>query len=128
MFGRSLRTLSPHAVRVHQIKTAAASAESLSYCKGLFLGVNNERRCFPFPVPSSDERQLISELVVPIKRYMANEVDSKAMDETKEIPLNVFSAFREIGLFGLQIPKEFDGLGLSNTGYARVCEEVSVDA
>ena len=30
--------------------------------------------------------------------------------------------------FGLQIPEVYGGLELSNSGYARVCEEVSVDA
>ena len=58
---------------------------------------------------------------------MANEVDSKTMDETKEMPDSVFKALGEMGLFGLQIPEELGGLGLSNTGYARVVEEVAVD-
>jgi acyl-CoA dehydrogenase family protein 9 len=34
---------------------------------------------------------------------------------------------KELGLFGLQIPEELGGLGLSNTGYARIVEEISVD-
>ena len=35
---------------------------------------------------------------------------------------------RELGLFGLQIPTELGGLGLSNTAYARVVEELVMDA
>lgn len=34
---------------------------------------------------------------------------------------------KDLGLFGLQIPQEYGGLGLSNIKYARVLEEVSTD-
>lgn len=109
------------------LKSAATTAGSLSYCKALFLGVNDERRCFPFPLPAEEEREVLSALVEPVQRFMANEVDSKSMDESKEMPDSVFKALGEMGLFGLQIPEELGGLGLSNTGYARVVEEVAVD-
>ena len=34
---------------------------------------------------------------------------------------------QSLGLFGLQIPVELNGLGLSNTAYARVVERVCFD-
>lgn len=34
---------------------------------------------------------------------------------------------KELGLFGLQIPEEYGGLGLTNSAYARVAEEVVMD-
>ena len=64
----------------------------------------------------------------PVEKFFAEEIDSKLMDETKTIPDETLDALKAMGLFGLQIDEDLDGLGLSNTGYARVCEEISVDA
>lgn len=37
------------------------------------------------------------------------------------------NGLKELGLFGLQIPEEYGGLGLSNSSYARVVEEIVMD-
>lgn len=39
----------------------------------------------------------------------------------------VMAGLRELGLFGLQIDPELNGLGLSNSAYARVAEELVMD-
>ncbi|TMW64493.1 hypothetical protein Poli38472_011373 [Pythium oligandrum] len=104
------------------LQTAAEAAESVSYTRGLFLGVNNAKRAFPYPQPSESEKETLQMLVDPVAKYFTT-IDSKKIDETKVIPDQVMSDLKELGLFGLQIPEELDGLGLSNTGYARVCEE-----
>ena len=59
--------------------------------------------------------------------YKETNVDSSAIDRDACIPDNVLDGLKELGLFGLQIPTEQNGLGLSNTAYARVVEEVCVD-
>ena len=110
------------------IKSAAEFGSEVSYARALFFGVNNEHQCFPFPRPSAEETELIEAMVDPVQRFMENDIDSKLMDETKHIPEATLDGLREMGLFGLQISEEHNGLGLSNTGYARVCEEMSVDA
>jgi alkylation response protein AidB-like acyl-CoA dehydrogenase len=56
-----------------------------------------------------------------------DKVDSCKIDMEHKIPEDVMQGLRELGLFGLQIPTEYGGLGLSNTSYARVVEEVAVD-
>ena len=43
------------------------------------------------------------------------------------IPEEVLDGLRELGLFGLQIPEKYGGLGFTNTAYARLCEEVVAD-
>ena len=123
-------TVARQGLRAHvrTIQSASDAAADASYARGLFFGVNNESQCFPYPTPSEDERDMIMSLVDPVQRYFENEVDSKKMDETKKIPDETMQALKDMGLFGLQIDEELDGLGLSNTGYARVCEEISVDA
>src|SRR5207244_10007943 len=46
-------------------------------------------------------------------------------DRTGEMPPEVLQSLREIGLFGMIVPEEHGGLGLSNTGYARVMQQVA---
>ncbi|KAF1336094.1 Acyl-coa dehydrogenase family member 9, mitochondrial precursor, partial [Globisporangium splendens] len=109
---------------VRSLQTAAEAAESVSYTRGLFLGVNNAKRAFPYPQLSETEKETLQMLVEPVSKFFST-VDSRAIDETKKIPEQVMTDLKELGLFGLQIPEELDGLGLSNTGYARVCEEIT---
>lgn len=109
---------------VRQLQTAAEAAENVSYTRGLFLGVNNAKRAFPYPQLSETEKETLQMLVEPVSKFFTT-VDSRAIDETKVIPEQVMNDLKELGLFGLQIPEELDGLGLSNTGYARVCEEIT---
>ncbi|CAH0475275.1 unnamed protein product [Peronospora belbahrii] len=109
---------------VRSLQTAAEAAADVSYTRGLFLGVNNTARAFPYPKPSESETEMLQMLVDPVKKYFSF-VDSRAIDETKKIPQQVLNDIKELGLFGLQIPEKLQGLGLSNTGYARVCEEIT---
>ncbi len=41
--------------------------------------------------------------------------------------LDLFQGMRELGAFGLQVPTELGGLGLSNTQYARLTEIIGAN-
>jgi acyl-CoA dehydrogenase family member 9 len=56
------------------------------------------------------------------------EIDSTKIDLDHEISKEVIQGLGELGLFGVQIPANNGGLGLSNTSYARMMEEVVHDA
>ena len=51
--------------------------------------------------------------------------DFKTWDRTAEQPAEFIQGLRDLGLFGLIIPEEHGGLGLSNAGYARVLSQSS---
>eukprot|EP01098_Paradermamoeba_levis_P007238 TRINITY_DN2998_c0_g1_i1.p1 TRINITY_DN2998_c0_g1~~TRINITY_DN2998_c0_g1_i1.p1 ORF type:complete len:348 (+),score=118.77 TRINITY_DN2998_c0_g1_i1:53-1045(+) len=104
------------------------AAQSTSFVKGLFFGHVNTR-AFPYPdTLTAEQRDTLNLLVNPVNKFFREKVDSKKIDETKEIPPEVLQELKQMGLFGLQIGEEYGGLGLSNTGYARVCEEIVYDA
>eukprot|EP00127_Corallochytrium_limacisporum_P001608 Clim_evm5s70 gene=Clim_evmTU5s70 len=110
------------------LKSAADLANETSYVKGLFYGEVSDR-AFPFPDTLSEEnKEILKSMVEPVQKYFTEAIDSKKIDETKQIPKETLDGLREMGLFGLQIPEEYNGLGLSNTGYARIVEEISMDA
>ncbi|OQR88406.1 acyl-CoA dehydrogenase family member 9, mitochondrial precursor [Thraustotheca clavata] len=108
---------------VPKLKSAEEASKGVSYSRGLFLGVNNAKLAFPYPKLSDDEISTLQMLVDPVIKTFET-IDGRKIDETKTIPEDTMNNLRELGLFGLQIPEDLNGLGLSNTGYARVCEEL----
>ncbi|KAM9185773.1 complex I assembly factor ACAD9, mitochondrial isoform 2-T2 [Dugong dugon] len=55
-------------------------------------------------------------------------VDSRKIDQEGEIPKETLEKLKSLGLFGMQVPEEYGGLGLSNTMYARLGEITALDA
>ncbi|NWX85254.1 ACAD9 dehydrogenase, partial [Nothoprocta ornata] len=54
-------------------------------------------------------------------------VDSQKIDREGKIPPETLKGLKELGLFGMQIPEEYGGLGLSHTMYARLGEVICLD-
>uniref|UniRef100_A0A669P322 Complex I assembly factor ACAD9, mitochondrial n=1 Tax=Phasianus colchicus TaxID=9054 RepID=A0A669P322_PHACC len=75
----------------------------------------------------NEELQEINQFVGPVEKFFAEEVDSKKIDRDAKIPPETLKGLGDLGLFGMQIPEEYGGLGLSNTMYARLGEIISLD-
>src|SRR3954462_11212665 len=58
-------------------------------------------------------------------RAFMERVDSEEIDRTGEIPEAVVQELRDMGAFGIKIPKEYGGLGLSQMSYIRAIELVT---
>ena len=96
-----------------------------SFTKALFHGVIADDMIFPYPEMPPDERENASMLLSNVRRFFTANVDSAKIDREGEIPASVLSGLRELGLFGLQIPTEYGGAGLSMAAYARVMQEIA---
>jgi acyl-CoA dehydrogenase family protein 9 len=105
------------------------SADERSFMKSLFHGVIEEDLVFPYPEMKAEERENVALILENLRRFGAAEVDSAKIDREHTIPEPLLTKMKEMGLFGLTIPEEYGGFGLSATGYARVMQEVaSIDA
>ncbi|XP_035955589.1 complex I assembly factor ACAD9, mitochondrial isoform X2 [Halichoerus grypus] len=91
-------------------------------------GVRSQKEVFPFPEVSQDELNEINQFVGPVEKFFTEEVDSQRIDREGKIPKETLEKLKSLGLFGLQVPEEYGGLGLSNTMYARLGEIVGLDA
>lgn len=62
-----------------------------------------------------------------IRRFIRQDVDpiSQQIEEEDQIPEAIVDKMRELGLFGMSIPEEYGGLGLSTLGECVVYEEIS---
>ncbi|XP_032698750.1 complex I assembly factor ACAD9, mitochondrial [Lontra canadensis] len=104
------------------------SPPSRAFAKELFLGKIEKKEVFPFPEVSQDELNDINQFVGPVEKFFTEEVDSERIDREGRIPDETLEKLKSLGLFGMQVPEEYGGLGLSNTMYARLGEIVGLDA
>lgn len=60
-----------------------------------------------------------------VRRFIKNELEpiSQKVEEEEKIPEYIVQKMRELGLFGLGIPEEYGGLGLSTLGECVLSEE-----
>ncbi len=105
-----------------------------SFLRGVFAGAINDSLLFPYPPPLDErdagEARVVRRLIASLHEMVAGGVvDSARFDEEEAVSEEAIRAFAEAGILGITIPKEYGGLGLSNTGYARVFAAVAaVDA
>jgi len=96
-----------------------------SYMKALFHGVVAEDLVFPYPEMNPEERDSVAMMVDAIRKFADAKVNAHEIDRAHRIPPEVLDEMKQLGLFGLIIPEEYGGIGLSNTGYARVMQELA---
>ncbi|HXJ84938.1 MAG TPA: acyl-CoA dehydrogenase family protein [Candidatus Methylomirabilis sp.] len=72
--------------------------------------------------PSSTEHPIVD----AVREFVAREVEpaASALEHADEYPHAMVLRMKELGLFGALIPREWGGLGLAVTTYARVIEEI----
>jgi acyl-CoA dehydrogenase family protein 9 len=106
-----------------------AEVPEQSFMKSLFHGVIAEELITPWPEARPDERETVHALLDRFRRFAAAKIDGAEIDRAERIPEEVLAGAKELGLFGLLIPQEYGGLGLSHSAYARVTQEIAaVDA
>ena len=103
---------------------AGGVAGSMAFMKSLFHGVIAEGMIFPYPTAAAAEVDNLHIFLESVRKYFAANVDAAKIDRDHEVPASVLAGLKELGLFGMLVPTEYGGVGLSNTGYARVMQEV----
>jgi acyl-CoA dehydrogenase family member 9 len=100
-----------------------------SFSKPLFTGEINEELIFPYHELGSSERDRVAQLSDEFRTWAEESYDSRTAEAERWIGDDTVAELGEMGLLGLYVPEEYGGLGLSQTGYCRVFEEVGqVDA
>jgi alkylation response protein AidB-like acyl-CoA dehydrogenase len=96
-----------------------------SFIGELFMGRLRTELIFPFPDQDETDRQAGDKILAPLKTFLAEQVDADRIDREKLIPDEVIDGLRKQGLFGIKLPKEYGGLGLSQTNYNRIIQLVA---
>jgi len=87
-----------------------------SFVRDLFLGRFRLDLLDPFPLPSLD-RPAYRRFHDALRDCLERHVDPARIDETGEYPEPLLRHLAEIGAFGMKIPEEYDGLGLTHAEY-----------
>ncbi|HEX9220023.1 MAG TPA: acyl-CoA dehydrogenase family protein, partial [Gemmatimonadaceae bacterium] len=98
--------------------------ENPSFVRELFLGRFRLDLIHPHPPPDTAEEARAKPFMDKLRSFMER-VDSEEIDRTGEIPESTVQELRDIGAFGIKIPKEYGGLGLSQMSYIRAIEMVT---
>lgn len=104
--------------------TEAARAVSgyRSFVGDLFMGRFSLDQLHPFPLQSAADIAAGQPFLDELAKILRDETDPDAIDATGEIPDALIDRLARLGAFGIKIPKEYGGLGLSQTNYSRAAQ------
>ncbi len=91
--------------------------ESPSFVRELFEGSFRLDLVHPYPEVSPADLARAKPFLDRLERFMREEVDSDLIDREGKVPPHVIRGLQEMGAFGIKIPTEYGGLGLSQTMY-----------
>ncbi|MEE2032252.1 acyl-CoA dehydrogenase family protein [Rhodococcus chondri] len=95
-----------------------AGWEKPSFAKELFLGRLTLDLVHPFPRPTPDEDARTEEFLTSL-RNLCRTMDGAVIERDAKIPDEFVKGLAELGCFGMKIPPEYGGLGLSQVAYNR---------
>ncbi|XP_046876134.1 very long-chain specific acyl-CoA dehydrogenase, mitochondrial-like [Hypomesus transpacificus] len=103
------------------------TVESKSFAVNMFKGQITTAQVFPYPsVMNEEQTQFLQELVGPVSKFFDEVNDPAKNDALEKVEDHTMEGLKEMGAFGLQVPADLGGLGLSNTQYARLVEIVGM--
>ncbi|MDE3100033.1 MAG: acyl-CoA dehydrogenase family protein [Verrucomicrobiota bacterium] len=100
-------------------EAARETAHARTFAGDLFMGKFSIGKIFPFPVQSPRDRAKGDVFLIQLEALLRGKTDPDEIDRTGEIPQDVIDALARLGAFGIKIPAEYGGLGLSQTTYCR---------
>ena len=115
------RRRGPSEEESREVAEAARETEwsAPSFVRELFLGRLRLDLIHPYPEQSPEDRRKTDAYLEKLDAFLRDNVNADEIDRTGEIPDHVIEGLRELGAFGIKIPEEYGGLGLSQVGYGR---------
>jgi len=109
-----------------QVAEAARETEwsKPSFVRELFLGRLRLDLIDPPPEPDPEEQARAAAFMAKLEAF-GKTVDGAAIERSGKVPQEVIEGLRRIGAFGIKIPEEYGGLGLSQTSYNRALAHIS---
>lgn len=91
-----------------------------SFTAEMFRGKFRWDLLHPYPEQSAAEKRIGDEYIAKVREICDKHIFPDEMDETGEFSKEAIRALAEIGIFGMNISKEYGGLGFSKVNYCRV--------
>lgn len=115
----------PSSHPTHSADEARAVAEasretewsSRSFVRELFEGRLRLGLIHPYPAPDANDLARAKPFLDALEHFLVTRVDSDRIDREGRVPDDVIDGLRALGAFGIKIPEEYGGLGLSQLMY-----------
>ena len=89
-----------------------------SFAKGLYLGIFDLGLIHPWPQARAEDVERGEEFMAKLTEFCAT-MSGAAIERDAKIPDEYLAGLAELGAFGMKIPREYGGLGLSLAYYGR---------
>ena len=124
-YGERVRAMSQQAKRVSEVEARAvaeaareASWVKPSFAKDMYLGRFRLGLVHPAPGTPADKAAKGREFLERLRAYCET-LDGQVIEREARIPDEYVKGFAALGTFGMKIPEEYGGLGLSMLDYGR---------
>jgi alkylation response protein AidB-like acyl-CoA dehydrogenase len=102
-----------------QVAEAARETEwkNRSFARGLYDGKLDLDLVHPLPEPDPEVEARAQPFLEELEEFTRKHIDGDAIDRDRWVPQEVLDGLAKIGAFGIKIPTEYGGLGLSQYQY-----------
>jgi alkylation response protein AidB-like acyl-CoA dehydrogenase len=94
--------------------------KSKSFIGSLFMGEFDMSLAFPYPLQDPEDKAIGDAICREVDAWARHNIDGAEIDRVGKIPEHVYAGLQKLGLFAIKIPKQYGGLGLSQTNYMRI--------
>lgn len=110
-----------------EITEAAREKEARrdSFAGRILMGSFKPDMIYPFPEQSEEDRKIGDAFIEQLMPFLQENLDPEEVDATRTIPEKVIKELARIGAFAMKVPKEYGGLGFTQTNYNRVVQKVA---
>ena len=102
-----------------QVAESARETEwkNRSFARGLYNGELDLSLVHPLPQPDPEVEARAKPFLAKLEEFTRTHIDGDAIDRDRWVPQEVLDGLAKIGAFGIKIPIEYGGLGLSQYQY-----------
>ena len=104
---------------------AREKMERESFGGKLFMGNFDYEMLFPFPEQNPDDKKIGDDFIEKLTHILTTKLDPDEVDRTREIPKEVIADMAKLGVFAMKVPKQYDGLGFTQSNYGRAVMKVA---
>jgi len=90
-----------------------------SFAKELFLGRFRLDLIHPHPLPGAESVRVGEAFLARLREFCETGIDGRLIEREARIPDELVKGLQELGVFGMKIDTEYQGLGLSQLYYNR---------
>jgi alkylation response protein AidB-like acyl-CoA dehydrogenase len=99
--------------------------EAPSLTRAFFEGSIDDDILLPFPRISAEEDATVTEFLGRLMPYLEANLDQDRVDDEECVPPEILAELGRLGLWGIALPREYGGMGLSQSAYCRIFEAVT---